>query len=173
MERLRVLFLCTGNSARSQIAEALFRKLSRGRADVFSAGVSPATEVHPLALELLESRFSVDTADLFPKHLDRFRGDRFDYVITVCDRTAETCPRSPEIRSESTGVSTIPSEATGRRRNGEPLSLLPTVSPRAFESGWRFPLCIVVSMRRKSRCLVSIARHGGAAGSDVIYLAPS
>ena len=95
MERLRVLFLCTGNSARSQIAEALFRKLSRGRADVFSAGASPATEVHPVALEVLESRFSVDTADLFPKHLDRFRGDRFDYVITVCDRTAETCPTLP------------------------------------------------------------------------------
>ena len=95
MERLRVLFLCTGNSARSQIAEALFRKLSRGRADVFSAGGSPATEVHRVALEVLESRFSVDTADLFPKHLDRFRGDRFDYVITVCDRTAETCPTFP------------------------------------------------------------------------------
>jgi len=95
MERLRVLFLCTGNSARSQIADALFRKLSRGRADVFSAGASPASEVHPLAVELLESRFSVDTADLFPKHLGRFRGDRFDYVITVCDRTAETCPTFP------------------------------------------------------------------------------
>ena len=95
MERLRVLFLCTGNSARSQIAEALFRKLSRGRADVFSAGGSPATEVHPLALDVLRTRFSVDTADLFPKHLDRFRDDRFDYVITVCDRTAETCPTFP------------------------------------------------------------------------------
>ena len=87
MERLRVLFLCTGNSARSQMAEALFRKLSRGRADVFSAGGSPATEVHPLALDVLRTRFSVDTADLFPKHLD--------YVITVCDRTAETCPTFP------------------------------------------------------------------------------
>ena len=83
------------HSARSQIAEALFRKLSRGRADVFSAGGSPATEVHPLALDVLRTRFSVDTADLFPKHLDRFRGDRFDYVITVCDRTAETCPTFP------------------------------------------------------------------------------
>ena len=95
MERLRVLFLCSGNSARSQMAEALFRKLSRGRADVFSAGASPASEVHPLALDVLRTRFSVDTADLFPKHLDRFRGDRFDYVITVCDRTAETCPTFP------------------------------------------------------------------------------
>ena len=91
MERLRVLFLCTANSARSQMAEALFRKLSRGRADVFS----PEPDVHPLALEVLRTRFNLDTADLFPKHLDRFRGDRFDYVITVCDRTAETCPTFP------------------------------------------------------------------------------
>ena len=57
MERLRVLFLCTGNSARSQIAEALLRKLSRGRADVFSAGASPAMEVHPAAVEVLRTRF--------------------------------------------------------------------------------------------------------------------
>jgi arsenate reductase len=95
MERLRVLFLCTGNSARSQMAEGLFRKLSRGRADVFSAGTSPERKVHPLALDVLRTRFNVETADLFPKHLNRFRGDRFDYVITVCDRTAEACPTFP------------------------------------------------------------------------------
>lgn len=95
MERLRVLFLCAGNSARSQIAEGLLRKLSRGRADVFSAGTSPQAEVHPLAVDVLRTRFDVDTEDLFPKHLDRFRGDRFDFVITVCDRTAERCPTFP------------------------------------------------------------------------------
>jgi protein-tyrosine-phosphatase len=95
MTRLRVLFLCTGNSARSQIAEALLRKLSRGRADVFSAGAEPEAEVHPLAADVLQTRFNVDTADLYPKHLDRFRGETFDYVITVCDRAAETCPTFP------------------------------------------------------------------------------
>lgn len=95
MERLRVLFLCTGNSARSQMAEGLLRTLSRGRADVFSAGASPEPDVHPLALDVLRTRYSVDTADLFPKHLNRFCGDRFDYVITVCDRTAEACPTFP------------------------------------------------------------------------------
>ena len=72
MERLRVLFLCTGNSARSQIAEGLLRKLSRGRADVFSAGTHPEAEVHRLALEILSTRFEVDIRDLHPKHLDRF-----------------------------------------------------------------------------------------------------
>jgi arsenate reductase len=48
-----------------------------------------------LALDVLRTRFNVDTADLFPKHLDRFRGDRFDFVITVCDRTTEACPTFP------------------------------------------------------------------------------
>ena len=95
MERLRVLFLCTGNSARSQMAEGLLRKLSRGRVDVFSAGSSPKAEVHPLAADVLSTRFQVDTDDLVPKHLDRFVGQVFDYVITVCDRTAETCPTFP------------------------------------------------------------------------------
>lgn len=95
MERLRVLFLCTGNSARSQIAEGLLRKLSRGRADVFSAGTHPEGEVHPMAIEILSRRFDVDTAGLKPKHLNRFRGETFDYVITVCDRSAETCPTLP------------------------------------------------------------------------------
>ena len=60
MERLRVLFLCTGNSARSQMAEGLLRKLSRGRADVFSAGTHPEAEVHPMAIEILSGRFDVD-----------------------------------------------------------------------------------------------------------------
>jgi protein-tyrosine-phosphatase len=95
MDRLRVLFLCTGNSARSQIAEGLFRKLSRGRADVFSAGTDPEADVHPLAVEILSRRFDVDTDDLHPKHLSRFAGETFDYVITVCDRTAEVCPTFP------------------------------------------------------------------------------
>jgi arsenate reductase len=95
MDRLRVLFLCTGNSARSQIAEGLFRKLSRGRADVFSGGTHPQADVHPMAVDLLKARFDVDTSVLHPKDLNRFVGQAFDYVITVCDRTAETCPTFP------------------------------------------------------------------------------
>ena len=95
MKRLRVLFLCTGNSARSQIAEALFRKLSRGRADAFSAGTQPQPEVHPLALDVLRERFDIDTSSLHPKHLNQFVGEEFDYVITVCDRAAESCPVFP------------------------------------------------------------------------------
>ena len=80
-----MLFLCTGTSARSQVAEGLFRKLLRERADVFSAGTSPTAEVHCLAADVLSTRFQVDTDDLYPKHLNRFLGQAFDYVITVSE----------------------------------------------------------------------------------------
>ena len=93
--RLRVLFLCTGNAARSQIAEALLRHLSKGRAVVFSAGSDPAREIHPIAKKVLEDRFAIDTSTLFPKSMNDFLGDRFDFVITVCDKVAERCPVFP------------------------------------------------------------------------------
>lgn len=93
--RLRVLFLCTGNSARSQMAEALLRHLSKGRADVFSAGSAPAPEVHPVARAVLEDKFGIDTSALFPKPMSDFLAHRFDFVITVCDRAAEKCPVLP------------------------------------------------------------------------------
>ena len=94
-ERLSVLFLCTGNSARSQMAEALLRYLSRNQIDVSSAGSAPKTEVHPLARSTLETTYGIDTSGLYPKSLDRFLDRRFDYVITVCDRAAESCPVFP------------------------------------------------------------------------------
>jgi protein-tyrosine-phosphatase len=92
---LRVLFLCTGNSARSQMAEALLRHLSRGRIDVFSAGSIPQPGVHPLAIATLKERYGIDPGGLYPKSLDRFLGEHFDYVIIVCDRAAESCPVFP------------------------------------------------------------------------------
>lgn len=95
MDRLRVLFLCTANSARSQMAEALFRQVSRGRADVFSAGTQPAAMVHPTAKAVLEEKFQIDTSALRPKHLNEFIGQQFDYIITVCDRASEACPVFP------------------------------------------------------------------------------
>ena len=92
---LRVLFLCTGNSARSQMAEALLRHLSDGRVEVQSAGTHPRPEVHPMAKAALADRFKLAGDGLFPKHLDRFLGERFDYVITVCDHASESCPVFP------------------------------------------------------------------------------
>lgn len=94
-ERLRVLFLCTGNSARSQMAEALLRHLSRDRIAVFSAGTNPQPAIHTLAKATLEERFNIDTSHLFPKSMNRFLDERFDYVITVCDRASERCPVFP------------------------------------------------------------------------------
>ena len=92
---LRVLFLCTGNSARSQMAEALLRDLTKGRVDVASAGSAPAAAMHPLARATLEQTFNIDTTGLEPKSLKRFERQQFDYVITVCDRAAESCPVFP------------------------------------------------------------------------------
>lgn len=96
--RLKVLFLCTGNSARSQMAEAILRSLSHGRADVHSAGTHPRPDVHPMAKAALASEFKLDEDALgllIPKAIDRFLGQPFDYVITLCDPAAESCPVFP------------------------------------------------------------------------------
>ena len=90
---IRVLFLCTHNSARSQMAEGLLRELSRNRVEVFSAGSEPTT-VHPLAIEVMSGR-GIDLGTHRSKHLDEFLGQTFDYVITVCDRVREVCPVFP------------------------------------------------------------------------------
>jgi ArsR family transcriptional regulator, arsenate/arsenite/antimonite-responsive transcriptional repressor / arsenate reductase (thioredoxin) len=90
---VRVLFLCTHNSARSQIAEGLLRELSRNAVEVFSAGSEP-TSIHPLAIKVMSSRW-IDLRTHRSKHLDEFLGQTFDYVITVCDRIREVCPIFP------------------------------------------------------------------------------
>lgn len=88
--RPRVLFLCTENSARSQLAEGLLHQISRGAVEAFSAGTQPGT-VHPLVIELLGEAGQ----GLRAKHLDTFQGHQFDWVVTVCDRARETCPSFP------------------------------------------------------------------------------
>ena len=92
---LRVLFLCTGNAARSQMAEALVRQLSKGRIDAFSAGSAPQARLHPLAVRTLRDKYGIECGDLFPKPISRFLDQSFDYIITVCDRSAESCPAFP------------------------------------------------------------------------------
>lgn len=86
----RVLFLCTHNSARSQMAEALLRQLGGAHVAAFSAG-AVTTAVHPLALATLTD-LGIDGAGLRSKQVDEFAGQHFDYVITVCDRMRERCP---------------------------------------------------------------------------------
>jgi protein-tyrosine-phosphatase/DNA-binding transcriptional ArsR family regulator len=88
----RVLFLCTGNSARSPVAEALLRQRA-GRIDVASAGSHPKP-LHPNAVRVLRER-GIDIAGRPPRHLSDFEGQSFDYVITLCDRVREVCPEFP------------------------------------------------------------------------------
>lgn len=92
---MKVLILCTGNSARSQMAEAILRHLTGRRAEVSSAGTRPQRDVHPLARETMIRLYGLDTTGQFPKKVDQFIGRPFDYVITVCDHAAETCPVFP------------------------------------------------------------------------------
>lgn len=92
---VRVLFLCTENSARSQMAEALLRHLSHGAVEAFSAGSMPAEQIHPLARRCMEEH-GIDMRRQYPKHFEFFRGQHFDAVITVCDRVLESCPTFPD-----------------------------------------------------------------------------
>jgi arsenate reductase len=92
---MRVLFLCTGNSARSQIAETFLKKVTNGRVEVHSAGSHPKGEIHPLAREAARKVADAEMDGQFPKSLERFLGQKFDYVITVCDRADATCPVFP------------------------------------------------------------------------------
>lgn len=92
---MRVLILCTGNSARSQMAETILRQLTGGNAYVASAGTHPQPEIHPLARQTVSRMFGLEMTGQFPKKVDQYVGHRFDYVITVCDHAAETCPVFP------------------------------------------------------------------------------
>ena len=89
----RVLFLCTGNSARSQIAEVLARHLSGGALSAASAGSHPKP-LHPNAVRVMRER-GVDISGCRSKHLREFAGHHFDYVISLCDRVREVCPEFP------------------------------------------------------------------------------
>ncbi len=89
--RPRVLFVCTGNSARSPVAEALLR--ARGAAaEVTSAGSHPRPAVDPGAVRVLREEYGLDIAGHQPRHLRTVTGRRFDHVITLCDRAREACP---------------------------------------------------------------------------------
>lgn len=87
----RVLVLCTGNSARSQIAEALLATRGAGRVQAVSAGSRPAARVNPRAVEVLKEH-GISWEGRTPKSLDEVAGERFDLVITVCDNARDVCP---------------------------------------------------------------------------------
>jgi arsenate reductase (thioredoxin) len=92
-DKKRVLILCTGNSARSQMAEGLLRHDAGDRFEVFSAGTRP-TQVRPEAIAVMRE-LGIDISNHHSKGVDEFAGQSFDYVLTVCDNAEESCPVFP------------------------------------------------------------------------------
>lgn len=93
---ISVLFLCTGNSARSPIAEALLRQHGGAGVEVTSAGSNPKPAIHPVAVSVLRETYGIEISGQQPRHVDSLAGRHFDYVITVCDRVREVCPHFPD-----------------------------------------------------------------------------
>ena len=110
-DRTRVLFLCTHNSARSQMAEGLLRHLGGDRFEAMSAGTE-ATRVRPLAIRAMEE-VGVDISGQESETLDRYLGEPFDHVITVCDEANEACPFFPGAKSRLHWSFEDPSRAEG------------------------------------------------------------
>lgn len=108
---IRVLFVCTGNSARSIMAESLLRKHGGRDFEVFSAGTEPRG-VNPLTIRLL-TESGLPTDNLSSKSVDQFLGERFDYVITVCDQARQVCPVFPGSHQSLHWGYEDPAEATG------------------------------------------------------------
>jgi arsenate reductase len=109
--RRRVLFLCTHNSARSQMAEGLLRHLAGDRFEVMSAGTE-ATSVRPEATRAM-AELGVDISGQSSKALERYLGETFDYVVTVCDDANETCPVFPGAKNRLHWSFRDPSRAEG------------------------------------------------------------
>ena len=107
----RVLFICTHNSARSQMAEGYLRHIAGDRFDVYSAGTE-ATQVRPQAIEVM-AEIGIDISGQTSKTLQRYLPERWDYVITVCDDANESCPVFPGTSDRSHWSFPDPSKATG------------------------------------------------------------
>ena len=109
----RVLFLCTGNSARSQMAEGILRHLAGDRFDVFSAGTHPKG-MHPKTVPMM-NEVGIDIAGQASKDVAKYDGQKFDYVITVCDHAKQNCPIFPGAAPIHWGFDD-PAEATGEQQ---------------------------------------------------------
>ncbi len=150
---LRILVLCTGNSARSQMAEALFNRLGAGRVRAESAGSHPAPRVNPLAIEALAEQ-GIAWAGHPPRGIDGLEREPWDLVITVCDKAKESCPIFPGRPAQAHWGMPDPAEVVGDevarraafrdallllRRRVERLLALPleTLGRTALESGIR------------------------------------
>jgi arsenate reductase (thioredoxin) len=110
-DQIRVLFVCTGNSARSIMAEALLRHLGGGRFEVHSAGTEPRG-VNPLTLRVLDEA-GIDASGARSKSVNEYLGQAFDYVVTVCDEARQVCPVFPGVHESMHWGYEDPAEAEG------------------------------------------------------------
>ncbi len=94
-KKFKILFLCTGNSARSILAEYFLRRLDPVHFETFSAGADPRGRVNPYVLELLSDGYHIDASAARSKSWNEYRDIKFDFVITVCDNARESCPVWP------------------------------------------------------------------------------
>jgi arsenate reductase (thioredoxin) len=94
-EPRRVLFLCTGNSARSIFGEYLLRRIGQDRFETYSAGSYPTGKVNPFALRVLTELYHIDASEARSKSWEEYEDVKFDFVITVCDNARESCPVWP------------------------------------------------------------------------------
>ncbi|WP_339909420.1 arsenate reductase ArsC [Symmachiella dynata] len=108
----RVLILCTGNSCRSQMAEALWESLGGGSWQSESAGSKPSGYVHPLAIQAMQE-MNIDISEHQSKSLDQFQNQPFDLVVTVCDNAKESCPVFPGAKTTLHWPFQDPADATG------------------------------------------------------------
>lgn len=142
---LRVLFLCTANSARSQIAEALLRHKGGDRFIVASAGISPADRVNPRVVTLL-GQMGIDWSNCSPKGLEAVTGQPWDIIITTCDKGRESCPSFPGQPVYAHWSVPDPASAVGSDRDEAFTDAIRLLS-------WRIDLMLTVR-------LDSIGRHG-------------
>jgi len=145
---IRVLFVCTGNSARSQMAEAILRRQGSSPFDVASAGTEPKG-VHPLTVRIL-AEVGIDISRARSKSVTEFLGQEFDYVITVCDQARETCPVFPGARASIHWDFDDPAAAEGSEV--ERLAVFRRVLNE-------------ISLRLKPFAEVALRQHGRAAGA--------
>lgn len=142
----RMLFLCTGNSARSQIAEAMVQQLTDGTIEAFSAGSEPKP-LHPNAIRVMRER-GLDVAGRRSKHLNEFTSERLDHVISLCDRVRERCPGFPG-GPERIHWS-IPNPAAAGRSDDQ---TYPAFQRTAAELAERIPFLLELIATRASRRL--------------------
>jgi arsenate reductase len=93
MEKKKVLFLCTHNSARSQMAEGILKTYFKDKYESYSAGIKP-TSINPYAVEVMKE-IGIDLSDQYSKSINEFHDKKFDFVVTVCDNAREICPFFP------------------------------------------------------------------------------